>query len=120
MKKRILWIDDQIDNLRSLSKFLENEGYEVIPSSSGQDGLERVKNETFDLIILDQYMPGLDGIETLSLLKEYSSNIPVIMVTKADDKDIIKNAISLKINDYLIKPINAMQLLTTIKRILEN
>ncbi|MEO0237361.1 MAG: response regulator [candidate division WOR-3 bacterium] len=120
MKKRILWIDDQIDNLKSLSKFLENEGYEVIPSSSGQDGLERVKNETFDLIILDQYMPGLDGIETLSLLKEYSSNIPVIMVTKADDKDIIKNAISLKINDYLIKPINAMQLLTTIKRILEN
>lgn len=120
MKKRILWIDDQIDNLKSLSTFLENEGYDVVTSSSGQDGLEKVKNEIFDLIILDQYMPGLDGIETLSLLKEHSSNIPVVMVTKADDKDIIKHAISLKINDYLIKPINAMQLLTTIKRILEN
>lgn len=120
MKKRILWIDDQIDSLKSLSIFLENEGYEVISSSSGQDGIEKVKNEIFDLIILDQYMPGLDGIETLSILKEYSSNIPVVMVTRADDKDIIKNAISLKINEYLIKPINAMQLLTTIKRILEN
>lgn len=120
MKKRILWIDDQIDNLKSLTLFLQNEGYEVVASSNGLDGLEKVKNEVFDLIILDQYMPGLDGIETLTLLKEYSTNIPVIMVTKSDDRDIIRNAISLKINDYLIKPINAIQLLTTIKRILEN
>ncbi len=120
MKKRILWIDDEIESLKSILYFLEKEGYEILPSSTGNDGVEKIKKIPIDLVILDQYMPGMDGIETLTKIKELFLNIPVIMVTKADDENIIQNALSLKINDYLIKPINVVQLLTTIKRILEN
>ncbi|MDD3803271.1 MAG: response regulator [bacterium] len=119
MKKRILWIDDEVDNLKSLMYFLENEGYEVQTASNGLDGVEHLEKEFFDLIFLDQFMPGIDGIETLSRMREISQKTPIIMVTKADDKSIIDTALSLRVDDYLIKPVSPLQVLATIKRIVE-
>lgn len=119
MKKRILWVDDEVDSLRSLMYFLDNEGYQVETVSNGADGVELLGKEGFDLIFLDQYMPGMDGMETLARMRELSQNTPIIMVTKADDKSIIDTALSQKADDYLIKPVSPLQVLATIKRIVE-
>ncbi|MGE3062675.1 MAG: response regulator [bacterium] len=119
MKKRILWVDDEVDNLRSLMYFLESEGYVVETASNGTDGVDRIEKDSYDLIFLDQYMPGMDGIETLSRMREISGKTPIIMVTKADDKSIIDAALSQRVDDYLIKPVSPLQVLATIKRIVE-
>lgn len=119
MKKKILWIDDEADNLRSMMYFLETEGFDVETVSNGADAIELTKKHSYDLVFLDQYMPGMDGIETLSRIRENSQNTPIIMVTKADDKSIIDSAISERVDDYLIKPVNPLQMLATIKRITE-
>ena len=119
MKKKILWIDDEVDNLKSLMYFLESEGYLVQTVSNGSDAVEIANKESFDVIFLDEYMPGMDGIETLSRIRENSHRVPIIMVTKADDKSIIDSALSERVDDYLIKPVNPIQVLATVKRIVE-
>lgn len=117
MKKyRILWADDEIELLRPHVLFLEERGYEMVTVNSGQDALDCCKEESFDLVFLDENMPGLTGLQTLSKIKEIDPNIPVIMITKSEDEGIMTNAIGKKIADYLIKPVNPNQILSSIKK----
>ncbi|MFV0469513.1 MAG: PglZ domain-containing protein [Dysgonomonas sp.] len=115
-KKRILWADDEIDLLRPHVLFLNEKGYEIITVNSGRDAVDSFNDEPFDLVFLDENMPGLTGLETLSLLKEINPNIPVIMITKSEDEGIMTDAIGKKIADYLIKPVNPNQILLSIKK----
>lgn len=115
-KRRILWADDEIDFLRSHILFLEEKGYEVTPVNSGQDAIDSFKKDSFDIVFLDENMPGLAGIETLGLIKEIDPSIPVIMITKSEDEGIMTHAIGKKIADYLIKPVNPNQILLSIKK----
>jgi len=115
-KKRILWADDEIDMLRPHVLFLEEKGYEIITVNSGQDALDSFKEEDFDLVFLDENMPGLSGLETLTHIKEINPNVPVIMITKSEDEGIMTHAIGKKIADYLIKPVNPNQILLSIKK----
>lgn len=115
-RKRILWADDEIDMLRPHVLFLEEKGYDITTVNSGQDALDACKEEEFDLVFLDENMPGLTGLETLSIIKEANPNLPVIMITKSEDEGIMTNAIGKKIADYLIKPVNPNQILLSIKK----
>lgn len=115
-KKRILWADDEIDMLRSHLLFLEEKGYLVTPVNSGQDALSSFREGIFDIVFLDENMPGLSGLDTLSLIKEINPNVPVIMITKSEDEGIMTHAIGKKIADYLIKPVNPNQILLSIKK----
>jgi len=115
-KDRILWADDEIDLLKPHILFLEDRGYEVVTVCSGQDAIDCCKEEYFDLIFLDENMPGLSGLETLAIIKELSPNVPVIMITKSEEESIMNQAIGSKIADYLIKPVNPNQILLSIKK----
>lgn len=115
-KIRILWTDDEIDLLRPYILFLEEKGYEVMTSSNGFDAVDLVRNHHFDLILLDENMPGLSGLETLNLIKAEYSTVPVIMITKSEEENIMDAAIGSKIADYLIKPVNPNQILLAIKK----
>lgn len=115
-KDRLLWADDEIDLLRPHILFLEEKGYEVITTTNGQDALDLCKEQTFDLVFLDENMPGLNGIETLNRIKEILPSLPVVMITKSEEEDIMDQAIGNKIADYLIKPVNPMQMLLTLKK----
>jgi DNA-binding response OmpR family regulator len=115
-KDRLLWADDEIDLLKPHVLFLEDKGFEVVTVCSGQDAIDCVKEETFDLIFLDENMPGLSGIETLAIIKENNPNVPVIMITKSEEESIMNQAIGSKIADYLIKPVNPNQILLSIKK----
>lgn len=115
-KKRILWADDEIDILRPHILFLQEKGYEVTPVNSGQDAIDCFREEHFDIVFLDENMPGLTGIETLTIMKEINPDIPVIMITKSEDEGIMTHAIGRKIADYLIKPVNPNQILLSVKK----
>lgn len=115
-RKRILWADDEIDILRPHILFLQEKGYEVVPVNSGQDALDYIKSETFDIVFLDENMPGLTGIETLTFIKEINPNVPIIMITKSEDEGTMTDAIGKKTADYLIKPVNPSQILLSIKK----
>ncbi len=113
---KILWADDEIDLLKPHILFLQQKGYDVTTVSNGRDALEKVAHETFDLIILDENMPGLSGLDTLSQIKMDNPSIPVIMITKSEEENIMNQAIGNKISDYLIKPVNPNQILLSIKK----
>ena len=115
---RILWVDDEIEHLKPHIIFLENKGYKVSLSTNGLDALEYVKNNQIDIILLDENMPGLNGIETIDKLKQYDSSIPIVMITKNEAEKIMEDAIGRKISDYLIKPVNPNQILLSLKKIL--
>ncbi len=115
----ILWIDDEIDLLKPQILFLEEKGYKVFTVSNADDAIEEVKNKSFDIILLDEQMPGVTGLEALSRIKGHSPATPVIMVTKSEEEDIMEEAIGAKIDDYLIKPVNPRQILLTIKKHVE-
>lgn len=115
-KDRILWADDEIDLLKPHILFLQDKGYEIVPVISGMDAIDCCKEEAFDIIFLDENMPGLSGLETLALIKEINPNVPVVMVTKSEEESIMNQAIGNKIADYLIKPVNPNQLLLSIKK----
>lgn len=115
-KDRILWADDEIDLLKPHILFLQDKGYEVVPVISGQDAIDSCREQTFDIIFLDENMPGLSGLETLAQIKEINPNVPVVMVTKSEEESIMNQAIGNKIADYLIKPVNPHQLLLSIKK----
>ncbi len=112
----ILWADDEIDLLKPHILFLTQKGYDLTTVSSGLDALELCETQLFDLIILDENMPGLSGLETLSRIKETRPEIPVIMITKSEEEDIMNQAIGNKIADYLIKPVNPNQIFLSIKK----
>jgi len=115
-KNRLLWADDEIDLLKPHVLFLEDKGFEVTTVCSGQDAIDCVKEQSFDMIFLDENMPGLSGIETLTIIKENNPNVPVIMITKSEEESIMNQAIGSKIADYLIKPVNPNQILLSIKK----
>ena len=114
----ILWIDDEVDLLKSHILFLEQKGVSVKTINNGYDAIDLVKDENYDIIFLDENMPGLTGLDTLSQLKEIIQS-PVIMITKSEQEQIMEEAIGAKIADYLIKPVNPNQILLTIKKNLE-
>lgn len=113
---KILWIDDEIEMFKAHRIFLENKGYEVVCCTNGYDAIESTNNTRYDLIFLDENMPGMTGLETLSGLKEKNPDTPIVMVTKSEEENIMDEAIGSKIADYLIKPINPNQLLICIKK----
>ena len=98
----LLWVDDEIELLKAYIIFLEKKGYEVITATNGSDAIDMCSERTFDLIFLDENMPGLSGLETLTQIKEINSTIPVVMVTKSEEENIMNQAIGSKIADYLI------------------
>lgn len=112
----LLWVDDEIELLKAHLIFLEKKGYEVVTVSNGIDAIDKCKQTTFDLILLDEMMPGLTGLETLQQIKEISPATPVVMVTKSEEENIMDQAIGSKIADYLIKPVNPNQILLTLKK----
>ena len=112
----LLWVDDEIELLKAHIIFLEKKGYEVVTVSNGIDAIDKCKQTTFDLILLDEMMPGLTGLETLQQIKEISPATPVVMVTKSEEENIMDQAIGSKIADYLIKPVNPNQILLTLKK----
>ena len=112
----ILWADDEIDLLKPHIMFLKAKGYEVETVSNGRDALDRAASRHYDLIILDENMPGISGLETLAEIKQTQPDVPVIMITKSEEEDIMNQAIGNKISDYLIKPLNPNQILLSIKK----
>ena len=112
----LLWIDDEIELLRAHILFLKGKNYEVDTATNGRDALDRCRERSYDLILLDENMPGLTGLETLMLIKEVQPTVPVVMVTKSEEEDIMNQAIGAKIADYLIKPVNPSQILLTLKK----
>ena len=105
---RLLWVDDEIDMLNVHILFLQRKGYEVTSCSNGQDAIDLCRDNAYDLILLDENMPGLSGLETLAGIKDVQPNVPVVMVTKNEAEDLMDQAIGSKIADYLLKPVNPM------------
>jgi CheY-like chemotaxis protein len=120
MNVRILWTDDEIDLLKPHIIFLREKGYEVFTSNSGAEALDLIEERVFDIVFLDEHMPGLSGLETLSKIKTRHPGLPVVMITKSEEESIMNDAIGSKISDYLIKPVNPNQILLSIKKNLEN
>ncbi|MCD4818943.1 MAG: response regulator [Candidatus Cloacimonetes bacterium] len=116
---KILWVDDEIEHLKPFIMFLSDRGYNVKTVSNGSDAIAMVISEKFDLVLLDEMMPGIDGLTTLKEIKKLNSTIPVIMVTKSEEEGIMDRAIANQIADYLIKPINPNQIIMAIKKIFQ-
>lgn len=112
----ILWVDDEIELLKAHIIFLEKKGYDVTTVSNGADAIDQCRQHTFDLIMLDEMMPGMTGLETLQQIKDISPSTPVVMVTKSEEENIMDQAIGSKIADYLIKPVNPSQILLSLKK----
>ncbi len=119
-KRKLLWVDDQIDALKSHIVFLEKKGFEVDTAMSGDDGIVLVGKREYDLVLLDEMMPGKDGLATLEEMKEIRPHMPVVMVTKSEEESLMEDAIGQKIDDYLVKPVNPSQILLVIKRLLDS
>ncbi len=119
-KIKILWVDDEIDLLKPHILFLEKKNYEVTKCQSGTEALDILDDTNFDIVFLDENMPGLSGIETLSEIKEKKDSLPVVMITKSEEEYIMEEAIGSKIADYLIKPVNPNQILLSLKKNLDN
>jgi len=118
-QKKILWVDDEIDSLKPHFLFLEKRGYAVTGAISGDDAIELVRDQLYDLVLLDEMMPGKDGLSTLEEIKEIRPHLPVVMVTKSEEESLMDQAIGQKIDDYLVKPVNPTQVLSVVKRMLE-
>ncbi len=119
MSNRILWADDEIDQLTSHIIFLKNKGFEITPVSNGEDAVTMISDHPYDLVFLDEQMPGMDGLRTLQKIKEIRPTLPVVMITKSEEESIMEDAIGSQISDYLIKPVNPNQILLTVKRLLD-
>lgn len=119
MSTKILWADDEIDQLKAHIIFLENKGFQVTPVTNGEDAVSLIRKRSFDIVFLDEQMPGMDGIATLEKIQGMEPSLPVVMITKSEEESIMEDAIGNKISDYLIKPVNPNQILLTTKRILD-
>ena len=116
MTAHLLWVDDEMELLKAHVLFLQKKGYGVTTVSNGTDAIDLCREHSFDLVLLDEQMPGLSGLETLQRIKELSPATPVVMVTKSEEENIMEQAIGQKIADYLIKPVNPNQILLTLKK----
>jgi len=117
---KILWVDDEIDSLQSQKLFLETKGYEVKTVTNGFDAIDFVKENPVDVVLMDESMPGLTGLETLSKIKEVNSQIPVVLITKNEEENLMDDAIGSQISDYIIKPVNPNQVWLSLKKIIDN
>ncbi len=116
---RILWVDDEIDRLRSHILFLEEKNFQVVPAGSGSEALTLLKSQPFDLVLLDEMMPGLDGLATLAEIKRLRPELPVVMATKSEREELVEQALGHRIDDFLVKPLNPAQVLASCRRVLE-
>ena len=116
----ILWVDDEIESLQSQKLFLENKGYDVRTLTNGFDAIDYVKDNLVDVVLLDESMPGITGLETLAKIKEVNQNIPIVLITKNETENLMDDAIGSQISDYLIKPVNPNQVWLSLKKILDN
>jgi len=119
-KITILWVDDEIEILTAHILFLKKKNYQVISCTNGADAIDLIDNQNFDIVFLDENMPGLTGLETLTEIKQKQPNLPVVMITKSEEEYIMEEAIGSKIADYLIKPVNPMQILLSLKKNLDH
>lgn len=117
---KILWVDDEIESLQSQKLFLENKGYEVQTRTNGFDAIDFVKENPVDVVLMDESMPGITGLETLAKIKEINQSIPVVLITKNETENLMDDAIGSQISDYLIKPVNPNQVLLSLKKIIDN
>ncbi len=117
--RRILWADDEIDLLKPHIRFLEQKGYVVTPVPSGSDALTALERERYDVLLIDEMMPGMGGLETLDALKQKDVNVPVILITKSEEETLMEEAIGKRITDYLIKPVNPSQVFLACKRVFD-
>src|SRR4026208_1789834 len=117
---KILWIDDEMESLKSQIMFLENKGYQVHSLSNGFDAIEYVKENEVDVVLLDESMPGITGLETLQKIKELNTHIPIVLITKNETENLMDEAIGSQITDYLIKPVNPNQVWLSLKKIIDN
>src|SRR5689334_5092249 len=117
---KILWVDDEIESLQSQKIFLENKGYDVHTLTNGFDAIDYIKENIVDVVLIDETMPGITGLETLAKIKEYNSQIPVVLITKNETENLMDDAIGSQISDYLIKPVNPNQVLLSLKKIIDN
>ncbi len=119
VNRRILWVDDEIDMLKPHIIFLEQRGYDLATATSGEAAIEVIKEGRYDIVLLDEMMVGMDGLETLAEMKELDPSVPVVMVTKSEEEDLMNDALGKRIDDFLIKPVKPSQVLSAIKRILD-
>ena len=117
---KILWVDDEIESLQSQKLFLENKGYEVDTLTNGFDAVEYVKDNAVDVVLMDESMPGLTGLQTLARIKEVNTQIPIVLITKNETENLMDDAIGNEISDYLIKPVNPNQVWLSLKKIIDN
>ena len=116
---KILWADDEIELLKPHILYLEQKGYVLTTVNNGRSAIDWVKKEFFDIVFLDENMPGLSGLQVLQDMKAIDSSLPIVMITKSEEEHIMEDAIGSKISDYLIKPVNPNQILLTIKKNLD-
>ena len=119
-KYKILWVDDEVDLLKPHILFLQNKGYAVESINNGIEALELLDHNSYDIVFLDENMPGMSGLEVLNEIKTSKPSLPVVMITKSEEEHIMEEAIGSKIADYLIKPLNPNQILLSAKKILDN
>ena len=117
---KILWVDDEIENLQSQIIFLKNKGYEVSALTNGFDAVDFIRENPVDVVLLDETMPGITGLETLAKIKEVTMHTPVVLITKNETENLMDDAIGSQITDYLIKPVNPNQVLLSLKKIIDN
>lgn len=120
MKYRILWADDEIDYLRPHVLFLSDKGYDVTTVTSGEDAVQLARDQNFDIVFLDEQMPGIGGLDALSEIKSFRPALPIVMITKNEQESIMEQAIGKKISEYLIKPVNPTQILLACKKLLDS
>lgn len=116
----ILWVDDEIDLLKPHILFLEKKDYKVTTCTNGTDAIDLVSENNFDIVFLDENMPGITGLEALSEIKQKNTNLPIVMITKSEEEYLMEEAIGSKIADYLIKPVNPNQILLSLKKNLDH
>ncbi|MBN2564101.1 MAG: response regulator [Candidatus Eisenbacteria bacterium] len=117
--RRILWVDDEIEMLKPHIIFLEQKGFQIATAPGGQEAVDLLENDRFDLVLLDEMMMGMDGLETLGMIKERDPSVPVVMVTKSEEEELMNDALGRRIDDFLIKPVKPTQVFLAIKRILD-
>src|ERR1700721_2098105 len=117
---KILWVDDEIESLHSQILFLENKGYEVKALTNGFDAIDFLRENPIDVVLMDETMPGITGLETLAKIKENNQQTPIVLITKNETENLMDDAIGSQITDYLIKPVNPNQVWLSLKKIIDN
>src|SRR6478609_3785993 len=117
---KIIWVDDEIESLQSQKLFLENKGYEVQTFTNGFDAIDYVKENPVDVVLIDESMPGITGLETLAKIKELNQSLPIVLITKNEAENLMDEAIGSQISDYLIKPVNPNQVWLSLKKLIDN